>query len=131
LLVGLGLALAGCGQQDGLVPVKGKVLYKGEPVPKGTVAFIPDTAKGNKGLHRPQGVIGPQGDYELVTSNKRGVPPGPYIATVSTAYDVDTLSRTPPKTLTPLRYWDPQKSGLTIEVREDAPPGSYDLNLQP
>lgn len=124
---GLGAALAGCKKGLDLVPVAGKVFYKGEPVPRGGVSFVPDEDKGNTSRHLSRGVLGPEGDYELFTNGQRGAPPGPYKVAVGTIVE----KTRPPKTLTPLRYMDPKKSGLAVEVRRDAPAGSYDLHLEP
>lgn len=41
------LVLVGCGGSG--VHSSGKVTFKGEPVPKGKIYFIPDGSKGNKG----------------------------------------------------------------------------------
>lgn len=46
--------------------VSGKVLYKGQPVPHGTVFFMPDAAKGNVGPPA-MGSIAPDGSYVLST----------------------------------------------------------------
>ena len=43
------LTLIGCGEDDGIgkrYPVKGIVTLQGEPVPKGTVNFMPEEAGG-------------------------------------------------------------------------------------
>ena len=37
------LPLAGCGQDGGkLAPVRGRVFYRGKPLPGGTIVFTPD-----------------------------------------------------------------------------------------
>src|SRR5262245_31460064 len=60
-LVGL-VALAGCGGGGAdLAVVKGKISYKGKPVPHGTVNFLPND--GNKPM--ATGEIQPDGSYEL------------------------------------------------------------------
>jgi hypothetical protein len=65
LVAAMSLAmLAGCGGgAEGLAAVKGKVTYKGKPVPNGTVNFNP--VDGNK--PSATGKIQPDGSYTLET----------------------------------------------------------------
>src|SRR5262245_61633132 len=57
-------AAPGCsGGSQGLAVVKGKITYKGKPVPNGTVNFLPDD--GNK--PSASGEIQPDGSYSLKT----------------------------------------------------------------
>jgi hypothetical protein len=44
-------ALLGCAGQDNedLVECRGRVSFRGQPVPKGRIEFMPDVSKGNKG----------------------------------------------------------------------------------
>ena len=48
--------LLGCSSEDaGMVPVKGKVTYKGKPVPNGTINFVPDTERSSYADIQPDG----------------------------------------------------------------------------
>ena len=48
--------LAGCVNEDaGMVPVKGKVTYRGKPVPNGTINFIPDEQRTSYAEIQPDG----------------------------------------------------------------------------
>lgn len=61
------LALAGCSNNGlHLAKVHGKVTYKGQPVQKGTVFFMPDEAKGTVGP-AAMGGISADGSYVLST----------------------------------------------------------------
>ncbi len=133
LIAGLSAALSGCGKQEQLLPVKGKVLFKDQPLPKGTVVLTPDAAKGNTTLHEPRGEIDAQGNYEINTSGKPGAPPGWYkVAVISMKEEIQKGGRGPPvQWLAPPRYTDPTTSQLAFEVKRNAPPDSYDLRLKP
>jgi hypothetical protein len=43
------VGLAGCGRSDGLTSVSGRVMFRGEPVPRGDVFIEPDASQGNVG----------------------------------------------------------------------------------
>jgi hypothetical protein len=140
--VSLGLStLPGCGPDDGLgkrVPVSGTVTYKGKPVAKGSVSFVPE----DPNVGRPATGAIDEGAYQMGTmTTDDGVIPGKYRVTIG-ASDVD-LNQAPPgggmvdqavvakayrkaKTLIPAKYNDPIKSGLTVEV----PGGNYDFDLK-
>jgi len=140
--VPLGLsALPGCGPDDGLgkrIPVSGTVTYKGKPVAKGSVSFVPE----DPNIGRP--ATGPieEGSYRMTTlTTDDGVIPGKYLVTIG-ATDVE-LGQAPPgggmvdqavvakayrkaKRLIPAKYNDAAKSGLKVEV----PGGNYDFDLK-
>ena len=49
-------AVVGClGEDAGMVTVKGKVTYKGKPVPNGTINFVPDTQRSSYTDIQPDG----------------------------------------------------------------------------
>jgi hypothetical protein len=64
----LAACLAGCGSGNGLqlAKVRGKVLFKGEPIAGGTVVFQPDTSKGTNGP-AAVGAIAKDGSFILST----------------------------------------------------------------
>jgi hypothetical protein len=43
------VGLAGCGRSDGLTSVSGRVMFRGQPVPRGDVFIEPDASQGNVG----------------------------------------------------------------------------------
>lgn len=122
MMASLTLIFAGCTPSDQLatVPVKGKVTYQGEPLPTGSVIFIPSgggpTAEAN---------IGPGGEYALGTYKKAdGVPPGEYNVMVVAMTEQDAMdaeSARGAESLIPSRYGDPSKSGLSASVKAGDP----------
>jgi hypothetical protein len=126
--------VSGCGEDDGIgrrYPVSGKVTYKGEPVTKGTVGFVPMDSSGRAA----NGEIQSDGSYTLTTHAPRdGALPGKYRVSVSAVevdtsvtknkpggmYRVDLLAKAPRKVLVPLKYGDPNQSGLTAEVKPES-----------
>ena len=70
------LAIAGCGGDKlGRHSVSGKITFKGQPVPKGMVRFMPDSSKGTKG---PGGGAVIENGKFLAPPSK-GVVPGAYL----------------------------------------------------
>ena len=75
------LLLAGCdggGDELQRFRVTGKVTFRGEPVPKGTVLFRPDTGQGNAGPGTSAEIV--DGYYE--TMAEQGIVGGPHIVDV-------------------------------------------------
>jgi hypothetical protein len=116
----LPLILAGCGgPPDGPAAATGKVSYRGQPLPHGTIVFTPDAIRGGTGLP-VRAEIQPDGSYRLRTTEAVGLPPGWYRVTVAA---VDTANPAPgatfsgPRSLLPVKYRDPEQSGLLCEVK--------------
>jgi hypothetical protein len=68
-------ALVGCGNREsgGLIECRGKVLFRGQPVPKGRIDFMPDVSQGSRG---PAGyALIEAGEYSTAR-NGRGVAAG-------------------------------------------------------
>ena len=133
ILFGLGLfALAGCAGGEKQLSVKGKITIGDAPLTKGTVAFFPDKAKGNTVKGVAGGNIDAQGYYELFTDKKPGAPLGSYkvvVAAESEPSDAKNPYSTR-KSLVNEKYTKPDTTPLTIEVKESAPAGHYDLKLE-
>jgi hypothetical protein len=105
------LAAGGCGSgQPGLVPVSGRVYYRGRPLPGGTIVFTPDPRRGGSGP-LACGEIKPDGRFVLHTEKRPGAVPGWHCVTVAPA-------RSGAQSL-PRRYSDPEQSGKCVEVRPD------------
>jgi hypothetical protein len=126
----LGLAqavlLSGCGGSGGLT-VEGKVTADDKPLTRGSVAFFPDTAKGNTSEAIPGAEIGANGDYKLFTGGKPGAPAGWYKVTVVSANEVDSDKPEAAKSFVAPRFSDPKETPLVVEVKASAPAGHYDL----
>ena len=126
---------SGCrepGDKGDRVPVVGKVTFKdGTPLPRGTVIFAPDGAKGNNSLHEPRGTIGPDGTYQVrSTPTLEGASPGWYVVTVISQqpYDESKSSWDPPWLIN-RKYGNRQTSGLATEVVAKPESGRYDFQL--
>jgi hypothetical protein len=118
-LIGCGLALAvGCGQHSDLPPlakVSGRVTLDGQPLPRGTVQFVPDASKGASGP-AAVGTIGPDGRYELVTAGAPGAVIGWHQVRIR-ATEAPTPQSPDPPSILPARYNNAQTSALTAEVK--------------
>lgn len=130
LVVGLA-GLSGCGREERLVPVSGRVIVNGKPLPLGKVVFQPDADRGNTSRQEPRGSIDDQGVYRLSTGDREGAPPGWYrVAVFAMKPGTDDGNR-PVEWLHNPRYTDARGSGLSVQVVEDPAPGTYDLALKP
>ena len=74
------LLLAGCGRASGPAryEISGKVTYAGQPVPTGSILFVPDKSKGNDG----PGVSADIQEGFFRTRPKDGTIGGPHIANI-------------------------------------------------
>jgi len=125
---------SGCGNHasgDKLLPVSGKVTYKGEPLTTGTVILVADLEKGNTTKHEPRGPIDTQGNFEVSTTGQPGAPPG--------WYKLAVIAKKPPNpskpyaitaSLLPKKYDSAKTSELAFQVTENAADGAYDLVLK-
>lgn len=126
LLVSLPLGCGPGGPQKG--SVSGKVTYKGQPVPKGTITFIATSAEGRNAT----GELDPEGNYTLQTEAPGdGALLGDYNVTIY-AHDepiLDYIPTTPvkPKILAPVKYEKPETSGLKATVKSGSNRFDFDL----
>jgi hypothetical protein len=141
------LTVAGCGSDDGLgrrYSVSGTVKYKGEPLAKGQINFLPQDGKGRGA----SGLI-EDGYYALSTNGDRdGALPGKYSVTILAKEldltkaearskklgtgiplpsDVAKANRTA-KNLVPVKYSSPDTSKLTAEVKEQSDSIPFELS---
>jgi hypothetical protein len=128
--------LGGCSRRAeiaGLVPIAGIVMLDGAPLSDTDVAirFHPDTAQGNASPYIPTCSPDALGRFEMKTNIYRGVLPGWYRVTVTST--VGSLPFGEQPVVKPLawakKYTDASTTDLLIEVRPNAPSGSYDLHL--
>jgi hypothetical protein len=136
------LPLLGCGEDDGIgkrYAVSGKVTYKGEPVQRGNVNFLPE-ATGSAG-RGASGVI-KDGYYSMTTLTPGdGVLPGKYKVGINANFTDMTAAvkinggmyqggrfAGPRIKVIPEKYTNPATSGLTFEVK--TAPNSFDIDLQ-
>jgi Carboxypeptidase regulatory-like domain/Bacterial-like globin len=93
--------------------VEGKVTYKGKPLPSGTITLV-----GEKGT-AVTGAIAEDGSYKLA-----GLQPGTYKVAVATP----KVGEKEPPVKIPEKYSDPEKSGLTYEVKKGKQ--TFDISLE-
>jgi len=125
LLVGLLLGCGAAGPKTAIV--KGKVTFKGKPVPNGTVTFIPAS-----GQHAT-GEIRPDGTYTLTSFRPGdGAIPGTYKVIVVAMQDMTGRlpeDRTPlPPPIVPNKYTSIATTDLIAEVKEGE--NTIDLSLR-
>jgi hypothetical protein len=131
--------LAGCGRSS-QATVTGKVTYKGQPVKGGDIALIPDTGGIVRSTIEPDGSYtitkAPLGSAKVTVDTKalRPVSPkamkGPYanakapqevLPKSAKGGDASHYVAIPP------RYADPEKSGLSVEVKNGKNEQNIDL----
>ncbi len=111
----------GCGTSSGtpvnLIPVKGKVTYKGQPLTKGLVIFEPD------GYGRmASGQLQPDGTFELTTlKSGDGVVAGEHRISIT------QLDKALAKDRALRKYASPSSSKLTAEVSPEKTEFTFDL----
>jgi hypothetical protein len=85
LTVVLGAALAipaGCGPEKKVLgQLKGKVTFKGRPVPAGYIQFMPDATKGNQGAVKVAQIK--DGMYDTGLGSDPGIVPGPTVIRIA------------------------------------------------
>jgi hypothetical protein len=83
LVVALAIVAGGCGSPAGLVPVAGKVLYRGEPAAGAVVYFHREQAPGGTHQPIPSGIVEDDGSFYLTCDGLGdGCPPGKYAVLV-------------------------------------------------
>jgi hypothetical protein len=131
-LAGCLLVVMGCSgpPQEVLYPVRGRISLDGRPLPRGAVSLRAESAKA---WHQPTGTIEPSGDYVIYTNRRPGAPPGSYrvvvMATEAAAKSSGAAHPGLPKSLVPVRYNQPQRSPLRLEVVAKPASKAYDLEL--
>ncbi len=112
------LAGLGCGSNENITPVHGRVFFRGRPLPGGTIVFAPDVERGGNGP-LATGEIDAEGHYTMRTREQLGVIPGWHRITIaSPALAVSPGRDAPPPIVDlPRKYSDPQQSGLLRQVR--------------
>lgn len=125
------LFLAGCGGPYDST-VTGVVKLANQPLPRGTVSFIPQS-QGPPAY----GMIESDGKYSIRTGREEGLASGGYTVTV-TANEPPTKSQGKDggpaplgKPITPAWYGDPATSGLTYAVKSGKNKIDIDLTTQP
>ncbi len=106
----------GCRDTGGRVPVTGVVMFDGKPLENGNITFGGDQGAAGVGQ-----IV--NGNFSLnETGNEEGVLPGSYSVIIGSWFEErgsvrEDGSFSPGKTRIPLVYLEPQKSGLSAEVK--------------
>jgi hypothetical protein len=83
LVVASALVVGGCGNPAGLVPVSGKVVYRGEPAAGAVVYFHRQAEPGSPSAPVPYGIVEDDGTFYLSTDGLgNGARPGTYTVLV-------------------------------------------------
>lgn len=128
----LALCMLGCSSGEAPVAVatvEGTVMYRGSPLPAGTITFQADSGFG------ASAEIGPDGGFSIATQHGSGLPLGEYRVSVFVLEpdDIDPLAPEDEKSKArtdirlPQKYRDPGTSGLTASIGADANRLSFDL----
>lgn len=120
----------GCG--DNLADVQGHVTLNGKPLAagddvSGMVYFFPEGGTGAPAL----GLLDSEGAYQLATGSKAGIAPGRYLVTVTASKIIPSQTPGAPpsgRPITPLRYGNPNESGLTANVSDGS--NEFDFALE-
>ena len=118
--------LVGCGSKaSSKQSVKGHVWYHGEPLPGGTIVFVPDEERGSSGA-LVKGSISSDGTFTLDSD----MPAGWYRVAIAPLPSVSSSTPTvaDPYPGPPARYRNPQLSGLIGEVKK-ATDNAFDFQL--
>jgi hypothetical protein len=93
------------------VQASGTVTYKGKPLEKGQVQFLPTEGPAAVGLIE-------NGKFILGTNSEgNGAPPGKYRVTVFSYANVQSkFGESTTKSVIPNRYTNPDSSGLVVEI---------------
>jgi hypothetical protein len=114
------LLTSGCGGKPDLPPmerVSGTVTLDGQPLPRGTVQFVPDVSQGTEGPPGV-GVIDEEGHYEIVTAGVKGAVVGHHKISVEAEGEYDDTAISMGPSLIPRHYNNPDTSRLTADVKE-------------
>lgn len=111
------LLLVGCG--DGLGRVSGRLMLDGQPLAgdaqtQVTVMFYPEA-----GGAPASGMVDEDGEYSVATGASPGIAPGKYVVIIAATKSSASAPNVPPtkKLITPEKYADPKRSGLTADVQ--------------
>lgn len=116
----LPILLGGCGK-PAMVPVQGKVTFRGYPVNNGVVVLAPEH-KGPLAV----GLIRNDGTFVLSTGDHPGVYPGDYKITVSSLQAGSSMSESStrleaPQTALPQKYREYEQSRVACTIAANRP----------
>jgi hypothetical protein len=101
------LAVCGCGKPSAGNPVRGTVIFRGQPLDQGTIEFSPAAEQGTMSG-------GPIKDGQYQVSAEHGLQPGPYTVRIFSSEGGDT-----PKDEMPGEVTVPPKQRIPAEFNSD------------
>jgi hypothetical protein len=111
-----------CSGSAALNPVRGKVVYKGQPLAGALVTFHPKGGGGLKSVPST-GLTKDDGTFAVVTGDKEGAPAGEYVVTVICSENVGAkkgaISTAMPDTQDKLKgaYASKESSRLSVTIK--------------
>ena len=119
------LPLCGCGgsKEEPRYTLHGTVMFKGQPIKEGRIAFSNPAKSINITTE-----IGQDGNYEVKSYRGKGVPTGDYVVAILPS----VLPAPPPSDLWPFipkKYRNSATSGLTFTVAEGD--NVFDVDMEP
>jgi hypothetical protein len=121
-LIASSAALGGCGGRFEMGQVSGRVTYRGQPLPEGTVMFVPEVGLGAAGGIRPDGT------YRVLTKR-------PFDGATVGKHKVCVMPPFQPQTAGypafDRKYQDAETSGLVFEVKTGENVCNIDLLEEP
>lgn len=126
----IGLMLGCGGEPTGpdLLPVAGKVTLDGKPATEGAVTL----RSVNSADDQPAGLISADGTYKIYLGQQEGAPAGEYRAMVfvrQTPRDASGQITGLPKVIVNQKFTNEHSTPLRLEVKPNAAPGDYDLQV--
>jgi len=124
-------SVVGCG--SGRLPVAGTVTVDGQPLNDGQLVFTPDSSKGNTSRIVCTSWI-KDGRYNLETNgvtrseSGSGVPPGWYKVSFRLLHEGGKKSKLQTVNVNG-KFMDPDKTPLSVEVKNNPEPGAYDFKF--
>lgn len=131
LLAGLA-ALLGCGEDRGLVPVRGRITFDGAEMPgKGYLRFVPLEVAAGYTRRAGLGQFEVDGTYQVKSFQPGdGLFPGKY-AVFPFCWEVEpNMNGQPEKSYLPDKYADPEQSQFLLTVEEGQGPIEFDINIE-
>ena len=118
---GWAITCSSCGNSNGTYSVSGKVLYKGEPARGALVYFHRKGATDRLHEHVPQGVVGEDGTFTLVSPAGEGDLPGEYAVLIEWKEGAGKARGRSPGLNAPDRfrgrYMNPDRPAFEVEVK--------------
>ena len=112
----IAIVASGCIEQQVLFPVAGTVLIDGQPLPMGSIQFVPESGRPFASKIRPDGTF-KLVKVSVASNQEEGVSPGNYRISVASAEVIDEKGGDIRRHI-PMHYADFRTSELEMEISE-------------